>query len=241
MRILERDIISLVVEKMSSGYGKSEILHKVSLVVEPEEIVGIIGPNGSGKSTLLKTIFGLLKPTKGKIIFEEKTINGMPPHKIVKKGLSYVPQVDNVFPSLNVMENLKMGAFIRKDDISESLSKVFEYFPELMLKKNQKTRTLSGGQRQMLAIARTLMLNPKLILLDEPTANLSPKMVSIIIQMIKMLNDRGITFLIVEQRVRMILDHSFRAYVLDRGTIRIHGASNELLDNEEVKGLYLGE
>jgi ABC-type branched-subunit amino acid transport system ATPase component len=174
----------LQVEDIYSGYGETEILHGVSVHAASGEIATIIGPNGSGKSTLMKTIFGLLMPTQGKVVLEDKDITGLRPDRIVRKGMCYVPQSDNVFPSLTVLENLEMGAFIRDDDYSGSISDVLARFPVLEERKRQRAGSLSGGEQQMLAMGKALMLNPKVLLLDEPSAGLAPRMVEEILQKI---------------------------------------------------------
>ena len=174
----------LNVENATAGYSKIDILHDVSLNLKAGEIVSVIGPNGAGKSTLLKTIFGCLKPRKGKVFFKDEDITGLKPEWIVRKGISYVPQVDNVFPSLTIKENLEMGAFTRNDDYSGRLNEIYELFPVLKKRKNNKVAHLSGGQRQMVAMGRALMLDPRILLLDEPSAGLAPKFVSMIFERI---------------------------------------------------------
>ena len=175
----------LKVEKTTVGYSEINILHAVSLTLKHGEIVSVIGPNGAGKSTLLKTIFGVLRPRNGKIYLNEEEITGLKPEKIVKRGISYVPQVDNIFPSLTIQENLEMGAFIRTDDFSGRMNEVFALFPVLMERRNQRAGQLSGGQRQMVAMGRALMLDPQILLLDEPSAGLAPKFVAMIFAKIK--------------------------------------------------------
>ena len=230
----------LRVEKVVSGYGGMEILHQVSIQVEKGEIVSIIGPNGAGKSTLMKTIFGLLKAQQGKVFFKGEDITGLPPEQIVRKGMCYVPQVENVFPSLTVHENLEMGAFIREDDFQPRLEEVYELFPDLKDRKNTRVGKLSGGQRQMVALARALMLDPEMLLLDEPSAGLAPLLVDMIFERIQEINQLGVTVLIVEQNARKALEFSDRGYVLAGGQNKLEGPGTELLANEEVGRLYLG-
>ena len=223
-----------------AGYEEVEILHGVSVSVEPEEIVAIIGPNGAGKSTLLKTIFGLLPARQGRIVFQGEEITNQPPDRIVGKGISYVPQTDNVFPSLSINENLEMGAYIRQDNVSERLEHVYGLFPDLASRRRDNAGKLSGGQRQMLALARALMLDPKVLLLDEPSASLSPKMVGSLFEKIREINQGGTAILLVEQNAREALSFSSRGYVLATGENRLEGGASGLLSNEEVAKLYLG-
>ena len=223
-----------------AGYEEVEILHGVSVSIEPEEIVAIIGPNGAGKSTLLKTIFGLLPARQGRIVFQGEEITNQPPDRIVGKGISYVPQTDNVFPSLSINENLEMGAYIRQDNVSERLEHVYGLFPDLASRRRDNAGKLSGGQRQMLALARALMLDPKVLLLDEPSASLSPKMVGSLFEKIREINQGGTAILLVEQNAREALSFSSRGYVLATGENRLEGEASGLLSNEEVAKLYLG-
>ncbi|MFQ6051202.1 MAG: ABC transporter ATP-binding protein [Candidatus Hydrothermarchaeota archaeon] len=231
----------LEVKNLVSGYGDLDILRGVSLAIESDEIIAIIGPNGAGKSTLMKTIFGLLKPRKGEIKFEGESIVGLRPDEIVKKGVCYVPQSKNIFPSLRVEENLEMGAFILEDEkVEEALENVYSLFPLLKERKSQRAGSLSGGEQQMLAIGRALMLSPKLLLLDEPSGGLAPKLVRGVFEKIKEINQLGVAVIIVEQNAKKALEIAHRGYVLDMGRNRIEGYGKDLLKNEEVKRLYLG-
>jgi len=230
----------LDVRHVSSGYGEMVILHDVSMHVEPGEIVTLIGPNGAGKSTLLKTIFGLLTPTAGHIRFQDTDITGMKPPLLVRQGISYVPQVDNVFPSLTVQENLEMGAFVREDAYTDRLEEIFTLFPALRLKRKQRAGALSGGERQMVAMGRALMLDPTLLLLDEPSAGLAPRMVGLVLEKIIEINRTGVALLMVEQNARQALKLSHRGYVMASGQVRFEGQGQHLLEDEEVGRLYLG-
>jgi ABC-type branched-subunit amino acid transport system ATPase component len=230
----------LDVRHISSGYGEMSILHDVSIRVDPGEAVALIGPNGAGKSTLLKTIFGLLTPTEGRILFEAADITGLKPPLLVRRGMSYVPQVDNVFPSLTVQENLEMGAFVRDDGFAERLEEVFAFFPTLRLKCKQRVASLSGGERQMVAMGRALMLDPRLLLLDEPSAGLSPRLVGTVFEKMAEINRAGVALLIVEQNAREALRLSHRGYVMASGQVRLEGGGGQLLQDEEVGRLYLG-
>ncbi|MFQ6055048.1 MAG: ABC transporter ATP-binding protein [Methanosarcinales archaeon] len=228
----------LDVEGVVSGYGKMMIVHDVSIKVHETEIVVLIGPNGSGKSTLIKTIFGLLKPTKGKIIFRGMDITGFKPYEIVRKGIGYVPQLDNVFPTLTVNENLEMGGYIYKNIDKRE---VFKIFPILKEKKDEIARNLSGGERQMLAIARALMTNPKLLLLDEPSAGLAPKLVDRLMEKIMAIRERGSSILLIEQNAKKALQISDRGYVMAMGKKVFEGTANDILDHKEIGKLYLGK
>jgi ABC-type branched-subunit amino acid transport system ATPase component len=230
----------LDVQHVSSGYGEMVILHDVSIRVEPGEIVTLIGPNGAGKSTLLKTIFGLLTPSAGHIHFQDADITGMKPPTLVRRGMSYVPQVDNVFPSLTVQENLEMGAFVREDAYADRLEDIFTLFPTLRLKRKQRVGGLSGGERQMVAMGRALMLDPTLLLLDEPSAGLAPRLVGLVLDKIVEINRTGVALLMVEQNARAALQLSHRGYVMASGQVRFEGRGQHLLQDEEVGRLYLG-
>ena len=227
-------MIILKADNITAGYTKEvNILYDVDIRLKSGKIVTIIGPNGAGKSTLLKTIFGLLKPSNGKITLKEEDITGLKPDKVAKKGISYVPQVDNVFPSLTIQENLEMGAFIRDDDYSQRLNEIYELFPVLGERKKQKAGQLSGGQRQMVAMGRALMVDPQV-------AGLSPKLVDMIFEKIIDVNKTGVSMIIVEQNAREALKMADHGYVLAMGRNVLDDSGDALLANEEVGRLYLG-
>lgn len=230
----------LEVSGVVAGYGETEILHGVSLTVNDGEIVTIIGPNGCGKSTLMKTVVGLLTPRAGQIRFRGDAIAGRPTERIVRSGLCYVPQTANVFPSLTIRENLEMGAFVRADAGRGRIAEMLELFPDLAERPQQKAGNLSGGQRQMLAIARALMLDPTLLLLDEPSAGLSPAMMGLVFDRMRDINGAGVSLLMVEQNARRALRMSHRGYILVAGENRLEDTGAALLDNPEVASLYLG-
>jgi ABC-type branched-subunit amino acid transport system ATPase component len=223
-----------------TGYGEVDILHGVSAYVREGEMVAIIGPNGAGKSTLLRAIFGLLPVRSGNVLWRGDDISNKHPDQLVRRGLSYVPQVENVFPSLTVMENLEMGAFVSHNGFAHRVEQVFELFPDLAGRRGEVAGRLSGGQRQMLALARALMLEPAILLLDEPSASLSPKMVVLIFDRIQVINKTGTSILLVEQNARQALSICHRAYVLAQGENRLEGPAQSLLESEEVGKLYLG-
>ena len=225
---------------ITSGYSEIDILHDVAIQVDSKQIVSIIGPNGAGKSTLLKTIFGILKPRHGTITLKEDDITGLKPDKVARKGISYVPQVDNVFPTMTIQENLEMGAFIRNDDYSRRIEEIYELFPVLGDRRKQKAGQLSGGQRQMVAMGRALMLDPQLLLLDEPSAGLAPKLVDMIFEKIKEINATGVAIMIVEQNARQALKMADHGYVLAMGRNVLDDTGEALLASEEVGRLYLG-
>jgi len=230
----------LKVEEVTSGYGDMEVLHGVSIAVDAREVVTVIGPNGAGKSTLMKTVFGLLNPTAGEVTFKEKKITGLAPNQIVRRGMAYVPQVENVFPSLTVHENLEMGAFILADDFSERLEEVYELFPLLKKRRRQRVGKMSGGERQMVAMGRALMLDPELLMLDEPSAALAPNLTAMIFDRIIDINKSGVAILVVEQNAKESLRLSDRGYVLASGQNRFEDTGENLLANEEIGQLYLG-
>lgn len=230
----------LEVSNIVAGYGETEILHRISIAVEENHIITIIGPNGSGKSTLLKSIFGLVKPSKGQVVFQGKNITGLAPEAVVRRGLCYVPQSSNVFPSLSINENLEMGAFIRKDDFRQRLDEVYGLFPDLAGRRKDRAGTLSGGQRQMLALARALMLDPALLLLDEPSAGLAPNLVGFVFEKILGINQAGVAIILVEQNAREALRISHWGYVLASGQNQLEDRGENLLSNPDVARLYLG-
>lgn len=230
----------LEVHEITAGYGETDILEAVSIELRENEIVAIIGPNGAGKSTLLKTIFGLLTPREGSIKFINEEITGLSPNQIVKKGISYVPQLENVFPSLTVHENLEMGAFIRRDKFQQKLSEIYHLFPMLRERRGDKAGKLSGGMRQMLAMGRALMLDPKVLLLDEPTASLAPLLVGMVFQKIVEVNRDGVAMIIVEQNAKETLKISHRGYVMAMGRKVFEDRGETLLNSEEIGRLYLG-
>ena len=230
----------LEVSDIVSGYTDLDILHGISIHIKPGEIISIIGPNGSGKSTLMKSIFGLLRIRSGEIVFKGNDITRIKPDAIVRMGMGYVPQEKEFFPSLTVLENLEMGAFIRRDDISGSLERVYDLFPVLKEKQRVKAGSMSGGEQRMVGIGRALMLSPDLLLLDEPSAGLAPVMRDMVFGKLAEINESGTSILIVEQNAKRSLKISDRGYVLEMGRNRFEGPGGELLENEDVLRLYLG-
>jgi ABC-type branched-subunit amino acid transport system ATPase component len=230
----------LEVIDVTAGYGETDILDSVSIELQQEEIISMVGPNGAGKSTLLKTIFGLLTPKKGSIKLQDEEITGFSPDRIVRKGMGYVPQVENVFSSLTVHENLEMGAFIRTDDFRDKLDEIYALFPLLSRKRTEKVGKLSGGMKQMVAMGRALMLDPKILLLDEPTASLAPILVGMLFEKIIEINRTGVAMIIVEQNARETLRVSHRGYVLAMGRKVFEGSGLDLLNDEKIGKLYLG-
>ncbi len=229
-------------ENIHAGYGKLDILHGVNLEVRPRDLVCVIGPNGAGKSTALKAILGILRPKSGQIFFSGKEIAGLRPDQVLRRGLAYVPQGRIVFPQMTVLENLEMGAYIESDPakLEAALEMVYSLFPILSERRMQKAGTLSGGEQQMLAIGRSLMTAPKMILLDEPSLGLSPKFVTMIYEKLLEMRRAGYTLLVVEQNALKALSVADRGYVLELGQNRFTDTGQALLDNPEVKRLYLG-
>ncbi len=232
----------LQAQEIHAGYGKLEILHGVNLEVRPHEMVCIIGPNGAGKSTALKTILSFLHPRSGQVLFDGREITGLRPDLVLGLGLAYVPQGRIVFPQMTVGENLEMGAYIEKNAAKEkqAMERVYSLFPILSERRWQKAGTLSGGEQQMLAIGRSLMTAPKMILLDEPSLGLSPKFVTMIYDKLLEMKREGYTLLVIEQNALKALSVSDRGYVLELGRNRFKGSGQELLKDPEVKRLYLG-
>ena len=232
----------LRVEVITAGYGKVPIVREASFMVSPGELVAVIGPNGAGKSTALKAIMGLLKPTSGRVIFDGQEITGMRTDLVVRRGLAYVPQGRIVFPLMTVVENLEMGAYIERDGgrIRASMQQVFHLFPVLGERRRQKAGTLSGGEQQMLAIARALMTKPKLVLMDEPSLGLSPRYVAVIFERLAELKRAGYSLMVVEQNAARALGAADRGYVLELGRNRFEGTGASLLADPDVKRLYLG-
>jgi branched-chain amino acid transport system ATP-binding protein len=232
----------LEVENLSSGYGTVQILWDVSFRINEKEIISIIGPNGAGKTTLVRTIAGLLPTKTGTIRFKGENIEKTPPYEIVKKGLTLIPEGREIFPRMTVDENMRLGAYTLNDKskVAELKERVYQIFPVLKKKEKVLAQTLSGGEQQMLVIGRSLMSNPKLLILDEPSLGLAPIIVEKVLDTLEMINDDGVTILLVEQNIRDSLNIANRAYVLEEGKIIIEGEGRELLNNEHIKEVYLG-
>jgi neutral amino acid transport system ATP-binding protein len=230
----------LMTENLVAGYvPEVDILNGVSFGVREGEIATVVGPNGAGKSTLIKTIFGLLRPREGRVTLRGEDLTGLEPHSITRRGMSYVPQLDNVFPSLTVEENLEMGA-LEHSRKRERIDDLYGLFPRLGERRGQAAGTMSGGERQMLAMARALMPEPQVLLLDEPSAGLAPAFVETIFEKVREINEAGVTLVMVEQNARRALGMSDRGYVLDLGQNRFQGSGRDLLDDPKVAELYLG-
>lgn len=233
----------LEVKNLKVHYGVIQAIKGISFEVNEGEVIALIGANGAGKTTTLQTITGMLKPSEGEILFEGQDIVKVPGHKIVSMGMAHVPEGRRVFAELSVYENLKLGAYTRKDknEIAESLAKVYKSFPRLEERKNQLAGTLSGGEQQMLAMGRALMSKPKIILMDEPSMGLSPIFVNEIFDIIREVSESGTTVLLVEQNAKKALSIADRAYVLETGSITMDGKAEDLLNDEAVQKAYLGE
>ena len=227
---------------IAAGYVKGlNILQGVDLIVDEKEIVSIIGPNGAGKSTLLKAVMGIINISGGRFFINGVEKTNTPTHQIVSEGVGYVPQVENVFPSLTIEENLEIGSWSVKDNIKQSISKIYDDFPMLKERHKDKAGNLSGGQRQILALARALVTSPSILLLDEPSAGLSPVAIKEVFEIVKEINSRGVAILLVEQNATRALNFSDRGYVLDQGRNAYQGKGQELLDDPRVIDLYLGK
>ncbi len=233
----------LEVKDLKVNYGMIQAIKGVSFHVEQGEVIALIGANGAGKTTILHTITGLLSPKEGSVTFEGTDITKIPPHKIVSMGMAHVPEGRRVFSHLTVLQNLKMGAYTRKDkaEMQETLEMVYERFPRLKERENQVAGTLSGGEQQMLAMGRALMSHPKIILMDEPSMGLSPIYVNEIFEIIQEVSKTGTTVLLVEQNAKKALSIADRAYVLETGNIALEGKASDLLNNDDIKKAYLGE
>lgn len=233
----------LEIKDLEVNYGIIKAIKGVSFDVNEGEIIALIGANGAGKTTILHTITGLIQAKKGSIVFDGKELTKTPPHKIVSMGMAHVPEGRRIFQQLSVLENLKLGAYTRKDksEIASTLKMVYERFPRLEERKNQVAGTLSGGEQQMLAMGRALMSKPRIILMDEPSMGLSPLLVSEIFDIIKVINESGTTVLLVEQNAKKALSIADRAYVLETGKITLSGDAKDLINDESVKKAYLGE
>ncbi|HXW25649.1 MAG TPA: ABC transporter ATP-binding protein, partial [Xanthobacteraceae bacterium] len=231
----------LTIEGLRGGYGKTEVLHGVDLAVAPGRIVALIGANGAGKTTLLKTISGLIRPTAGTIAFDSQAIAGRPAHKIVASGISHVPEGRAVLKRMSVLDNLRMGGYVRSDpEVERDIAAVLARFPALAERRRHLAATLSGGEQQMLAIGRALMARPRLLLMDEPSLGLAPRLVTRIFRTLRELKGEGKTILLVEQNARQALQVADHAYVMERGRIVLSGSGESLLNTPEVQRTYLG-
>ncbi len=231
----------LEIKDLSVNFGGIKAVNDISLSVEKGKIITLIGANGAGKSTILKSVSGTIKPQSGEIIFEGENICGLSPDKIVSKGVTLVPEGRRVFPNLTVLENLKIGAYLRKDSLTSDIEYVYSLFPRLKERNWQLAGTLSGGEQQMLAVGRALMARPNLIMMDEPSLGLAPLVVKDIFNIIKTINESGITVLLIEQNANMALKTADYGFVIETGNITLSGTGEELLSNESVKEAYLGK
>ena len=231
---------ALEVKRLSAGYGGPPVIEGVSIVARRGAITAIVGPNGAGKSTLLKAIAGLIRTTGGTVSVEGTDVTGQPAEKLVKKGIAYVPQVANVFPDLTVRENLEMGGYSRKSGVQARIEQLFQLFPDLKVASHRRASVLSGGQRTMLALARGLMIDPAVLILDEPSAGLAPRFQSLIWERIEEIRATNVAVLVIEQNTRETLRHAQWAYVLVLGQNRLEGPGRDLLEDDEVINLYVG-
>jgi branched-chain amino acid transport system ATP-binding protein len=232
----------LEVENLSSGYGLIQILWDVSFKIGEKEIVSIIGPNGAGKTTLVRTLMGLLPAKSGAVRYNGENIENLPPYEIVKKGVTLIPEGREIFPRMTVKENMLLGAYTIKDKaaVKESEEKVYQIFPVLKKKEKALAQTLSGGEQQMLVIGRSLMSNPKLLILDEPSLGLAPIIIGKVLDTLRKINEEGVAVLLVEQNIRDSLNTANRGYVLEKGRIVLEGEGRELLSNSHIIEVYLG-
>jgi branched-chain amino acid transport system ATP-binding protein len=234
-------VTALRVQSLRAGYGKIPILQGVDLMVAGGEVVAVVGPNGAGKSTLLKTICGLIKPYSGQVLFDGRDLAGRPSYHIARAGISYVPEGGRLFPNMSVRENLLMGAFATPENLKTSLmDEIYALFPILAERAKQYAATLSGGEKQMLAISRGLVSSPKVLMLDEPSLGIAPKLVEEIYERLHALKQKGLTVLLVEQNTNFALELADRAYVLENGRIVLEGSGREVAENPEIKRHFLG-
>jgi len=231
---------ALTVDGLTAGYGGPPVIENVSMRARSGAITAIVGPNGAGKSTLLKAIAGLIRPTAGRVFVEGAEVTGQPAERLVRKGLAYVPQVANVFPDLTIRENLEMGGYSRKAGVGDRIEQLFRLFPDLKGSTHRQAHTLSGGQRTMLALARGLMVDPAVLILDEPSAGLAPRFQGAIWERIEEIRATNVAVLVIEQNTRETLRHAQWAYVLVLGQNRLEGAGHDLLNDDEVVNLYVG-
>ena len=238
--MVKEEKVILETDKVTAGYGGVDVLFDASIKIKEKELVAIIGPNGAGKTTLLRTISGVLSPRKGEIIFKGKKLNGKTPRERSALGIGYIPQDDKIFPKMSCIDNLRMGAYtLPREKFSEMLEKVYQLFPILKERRNQTAGQFSGGQRQMLAVARALMMEPEILLLDEPTSGLQPSLVKEVLDKVKDLHQQGMTTLIVAQN-REALEIAERAYLIRAGQVVLEDTVEGLLDNDQVIQLYFG-
>ncbi len=230
----------LVTRALTAGYGGPPIIQDISLEAHPGRVTAIVGPNGAGKSTLLKTIAGIIYPQQGQVLLNGEDVTGLAPEKLIRKGIAYVPQVQNVFPTLTVHENLEMGGYTRSSGLRDRIEQLYTMFPDLRAAMKRPARTLSGGQRNMLAMARGLMVDPAVLLLDEPSTGLSPRFIAAVWEHIRLVCGTGVTVVVVEQNTRQTLAQAAWAYVMVLGKNRLDGPGPELLRDEEVVNLYVG-
>src|ERR1700726_4303250 len=237
---MSNEVVALNIQGITAGYGGPPIIEQVSVTARRGAITAIVGPNGAGKSTLLKAVAGLIRPTAGKVFVEGKEVTNLPAERLLRGGIAYVPQVENTFPDLTVRENLDMGGYVRKSGVRERIEQLFLLFPDLKAAAHRKANTLSGGQRTMLALARGLMVDPAVLILDEPSAGLAPKFQGVIWERIEEIKATNVAVLVIEQNTRETLRHAQWAYVLVLGQNRLDGPGKDLLEDEEVVNLYVG-